>query len=801
MTHFRQGGGSPRILVLTAICAAALLAVPAGLGADDDNPKNDLERDYVALTRVALDTGSAARLDDFTLKRDCLEITFSKGTLYLAEPVDGMVTGAVFVGNGRMKVSLPDDIEREQLEKYTDERELEQTFANAFFRFDDDTAEQFALESGAGVGDAAAAREIFRERGEALRNLKNNVEFDMLVHRLSGRPRGGTFYGEFNTEDHEWVSFTFAPDAEEEVAVFKHTKAGVSGSTRDTELWCSFDQLSERAQPESVRWKQDKDDIEVTRCTMDLIIRPRSLVLDNTVDLDIASRRDGLNTLRFAFLHEGVFGHPGKVEVHSLTDGAGNELEYVHRNHEILIKLAATLDEGDRDTLRFVYEGDIIAPIFILGELAGTPGGRMPAEFDFLPTSVSSYQLLNTYPWYPQYGYLRRSHIDWTVRVPKPNLPVVSGDTVRAWEEEEHNCVQTTFDAPVMLPSIIFGKFHKVSNAETREEGTPIINVYSLAKQKAERDKILAESEQIVKYLESLYGPYPYEELDIAQMSFFMGFGQAPPGLVQLTGEAFLTDGQVSTISNFGSTIGRSQFLAHEIGHQWWAHVVGWRTYHDQWLSEAFTEYSSAMYMNVLEGPDGFREDMDGWWDNAMQLKDAGPISLGGRLDGRDFVYALYDKGPYVVHMLRMALVSQYGPDKGTTVFVTALRNFLEEYRHQNPTTTDLQRVVNRTVGMDMDWFFDQWFRGSGIPRLEFSYDVRRTEDGKWLLEGRIRQEEEKAVKLVMPIYYEFGRDQFSDQLLWVNEPDFVFKAKLPAEPKKVVLNKNEDVLADIVSN
>ncbi len=782
-------------LYLVALCTAVLVLLPVALYADDDNPKNDLEREYVALTKVGLDSGSAARLENFTLKRDCLELTLKSGTLFFAEPVEGQVTGAVYVGSGRIKVSLPDDIEREQLEKYIDKRTLDEPFTNAFFRFDDDTASLFTMEAGAGGADAGKARDLFKNRGAALSNLKNNVEFDILIHRSSGAPHGGTFYGEFDTGEHGWVSFSLVPDAEEEVFIFQHTKAGASGSTRKTELWCQY-----LDKPESVRWKQNKDDIDVATCTMDLTIRPRSLVLDNTVDLDIVSRRDGLNTLRFDFLHEGVFGHPGKVEVMSLTDSAGTELEYVHRNHEIMIHLGKTLDTGDSDTIRFVYEGDIIAPIFILGDMAGTPGGRMPAEFDFLPTHPVSYQLLNTYPWYPQYGYLRRSYIDWTVKVPKPNLAVVSGDTVRSWEEGDFNCIQTTFDAPVMLPSIIFGEFYLESNRETRDDGAPIINVYSLAKQKSEADKILSEAEQIVKYLESLYGPYPYKELDIAQMSFFMGFGQAPPGLVQLTGEAYLTEGQMANISTYGNPEFRSPFMAHEIGHQWWAHVVGWRTYHDQWLSEAFTEYSSAMYMGVRDGPSGFKEDMDGWWDNATQLKEAGPISLGGRLGGRDYVYSLYDKGPYVVHMLRMALISQFGPDKGTTMFVTALKNFLEEYRHQNPTTTDLQRVVNKTVGMNMDWFFDQWFRGSGIPEMHFSYDVRQTEDGKWLLEGRIRQEDEKtAVKVIMPIYYEFGRKQFSNQVIFVNKADFTFKAKLPAKPKKVVLNKNEDVLVEII--
>ncbi len=77
----------PFLFALSA--AAVLLLFPCALHADDDNPKNDLERDYVALTKVGLDTGAAARLENVTFKRDCLEVTFKSGTLYLSEEVEG----------------------------------------------------------------------------------------------------------------------------------------------------------------------------------------------------------------------------------------------------------------------------------------------------------------------------------------------------------------------------------------------------------------------------------------------------------------------------------------------------------------------------------------------------------------------------------------------------------------------------------------------------------------------------------------------------------------------------------------
>ena len=44
------------------------------------------------------------------------------------------------------------------------------------------------------------------------------------------------------------------------------------------------------------------------------------------------------------------------------------------------------------------------------------------------------------------------------------------------------------------------------------------------------------------------------------------------------------------------STAIPSFFLAHELAHQWWGQAVGWKNYHEQWLSEGFAQYFAAMY-------------------------------------------------------------------------------------------------------------------------------------------------------------------------------------------------------------
>ena len=42
-------------------------------------------------------------------------------------------------------------------------------------------------------------------------------------------------------------------------------------------------------------------------------------------------------------------------------------------------------------------------------------------------------------------------------------------------------------------------------------------------------------------------------------------------------------------------------FRGHESSHQWWGHRVGWKSYHDQWLSEGFAEFSGLFYVQYRE--------------------------------------------------------------------------------------------------------------------------------------------------------------------------------------------------------
>ena len=147
--------------------------------------------------------------------------------------------------------------------------------------------------------------------------------------------------------------------------------------------------------------------------------------------------------------------------------------------------------------------------------------------------------------------------------------------------------------------------------------------------------------------------------------------GQSWPSLVYLPLSAFLDSTQRLQLMG---EISRSltDFVAevtpHEVAHQWWGHLVGWATYRDEWISEGFADFSAALYLQLTEKkPDKFIE----FWDKSrktildrnqygQRANDAGSLWMGCRLEsykkGRAYSKLAYQKGGYILHMLRQMM-------------------------------------------------------------------------------------------------------------------------------------------------
>ena len=50
------------------------------------------------------------------------------------------------------------------------------------------------------------------------------------------------------------------------------------------------------------------------------------------------------------------------------------------------------------------------------------------------------------------------------------------------------------------------------------------------------------------------------------------------------------------------------------------------------------------------------------------------------------------------------------------------MRDFYTTYRGRRATTEEFAAIVSEHCGRDMGWFFDQWIRGKGYPRLKAGF-------------------------------------------------------------------------------
>src|SRR5208283_4292036 len=128
----------------------------------------------------------------------------------------------------------------------------------------------------------------------------------------------------------------------------------------------------------------------------------------------------------------------------------------------------------------------------------------------------------------------------------------------------------------------------------------------------------------------------------------------------------------------------------------------------------------------------------------------------------------IYPKGAFVLHMLRMMMWTPQEKDVG---FSAMRGDLVNTYRDKPATTEDFQRIVEKhmTKSMDlthngkMDWFFDEWVRGTELPDYAFTYTLEKTPEGKVLLSWTLRQSNvSDGFQMPVPIYLEMANKQFA---------------------------------------
>jgi hypothetical protein len=804
-------------------CLVALVASVAGFSAAPNT-----EPVYRALRDAAIT--ETLLVENVVLKRDNGVITLKSGVIGFTPKTMGRDTVAVFSGEGTFLFQPISVIEKNRLESITggNGNAVLETFDRALFCFTDRTGEEVRGQTHATAANAKLSddlrefRKHLRSRPDEPHSLwqalltsedMDNVEADLLAD-LYNPAQAGFFSAYLHGKHVAGLRFHVKPrgvlamlPAPEEVAVIDYDP-----EARQEGIW-SLEHL--------------KTEIDAHRAGSDenkRIVEAQSYQIETTIaknDLFTASTH-----LRFKAVTAGdrviKFGLIPSLRVSRVTSG-GQDVPFIQEGRRedasFYVVMPQAMERDSEHELAIEYES----------EKGALEGDRVVTKEGGGNFSVGARE-----SWYPSLNSFRdHAQYDLTFKVPKQYTLVSVGKLEKSWAEKDFACTHWVSEVPMPVAGFNYGAFRKkeITDSATGIHiegyaaselpdylmGASNIDGVGTLSPSALNDQIIVEAQNSMRLFTNWFGKSEFGRIAITQQPAF-DYGQSWPTLVYLPLSAYLDDTQRWRLFNsiqHGLTEFVDEVTPHEVSHQWWGHMVGWTTVHDQWLSEGFAFFSAGIYLQATEKNP--RKYLD-YWDHARRAivdknnfgrraNDAGPVWLGILLNsarnGGAYDSVVYRKGGYILHMLRSMM---YDSKTGDTAFIAMMHDFVQQHMNGNATTESFQRVVEKHVAPGfnvtgdgkMDWFFAEWVYGTSLPHYKFDYTLEPQADGKCLLKASLTQSEvSDSFVMLVPMYADFDGTlaRLGTIRIAGNKTLDNLKVMLPKKPTKAMINALHDVL------
>ena len=445
--------------------------------------------------------------------------------------------------------------------------------------------------------------------------------------------------------------------------------------------------------------------------------------------------------------------------------------------------LNETLEKGKEILLEFYYQGKI-APEKRSSETMILQTGA--DDFYLPPTYLYSNQSL----WYPQLASKPYSGVEASITVPENYAAIING--IRTSVDSTKGNV--TFSYKCLLPAKYFSLFVGRLDSHLRHESVVPIDVYYLSLDKNAALDHAAAADRMLRFYSDYFGTYPYQNLAIILRPVRQPGGHAP-ATVAIVNRVF---------KFFQRRFARDPLylpefphflLAHEIAHQWWGQTVGWRTYHDQWISEGFAQFAAWEYIRSQQGEAAWKKLADIFQQWVEEKSYAGPLILGARLghikdDPQSYSALLYNKGAFTLNMLKHWM--------GKENFLRCLKEFFETYQYHRVGVEEFMQMAQKHSKEDLKPFFQQWLYQWDIPEIRWSSHTAGSESEP-RLKLKIQQVQQKAYRLKIPVLVKSKTGKVFDFVASIEKQEEELSVTLPFVPASVEMDPLHETLMKVV--
>lgn len=287
-------------------------------------------------------------------------------------------------------------------------------------------------------------------------------------------------------------------------------------------------------------------------------------------------------------------------------------------------------------------------------------------------------------------------------------------------------------------------------------------------------------TKQVLEFYSDYIGPFSYEKLANIQSNSVSGGMEAASAILY----------SENSVVGDRNTRWRNVII-HEIAHQWFGNAVTEYDWDDVWLSEGFATYFTLLFREHAYGRDDFLEGLANSKKTVDSFHEKNPdyrIVHDNLSDMSKVVSShTYQKGSWILHMLRGVV--------GTENFWKGIRAYYAKYQNKNATTDDFRFEMEKTSGKDLKWFFEQWLYNPGTLKLEgtWTYDPALK-----LVKIDLDQVQNDGIEFRMPIQVALKtKDKTEEKLIWVDSKENQFGIQLDEEPEEIILDPNTWVLMD----
>ena len=841
--------GLGRAQFIAAIWLVILL-VPGTLAADT-TPDKPAESLYLKLGQVGLDPARVYQVRGASLTRSSIQISLDDGTIAFTQDVMGRITGAFFEGDGEILLTPPTEVERKSMSLFTGMAILEERFATAYFRFNDDVYDELRPDLRA----TQNAQEFLDVYSSTAKNLASSDAMRLLLTFSRMLPlKGGMASADSVKADRNADRFLHMRLQGTKLGVFDvfydstaaeqiqagQPKTGADGATY-YDVWTSFSppQTSAAKAETGTAAQGPGEGARINRVALPHysitaeVVPPKLLHARAVVECEV--REGEVRTLLFELsrvLQMGSVALNGqKVEFIQNPALEGTQLSR-QGNDLVAVVLPEPMHAGQKFSLEFVYGGEVLAE-------AGSGLLYVGARGTWYPNrgmEMANYDLEFTYPQ------------GWTLVATGKRTQVSAETAAKANGEQTSRWIS---DRPIPFAGFNLGKYREattragdvvvetyatvgverdfpsapvevVRNDPSQPAARPPEIVVPSRPSPAQTEVAVGESAaRAIQFFADRFGPFPYSHLALTQMPGRESQGW--PGLVFLSSYAFLDSEQRQELHYEQYRILMQESVpAHETAHQWWGDLISWKSYRDQWFSEGLANYCALMMIQD-RNPAGFREVMEKYRDDllvknkdGMTPMDAGPVTLGTRLLSSRFPEGYeaisYGRGTWLFHMLRSMLKDAEekkpkGPGRASTdePFVRVLKKVRQRYEGKSISTRELLDVFAEELPpslryegkSSLEWFLDGWINGTSLPKLELK-SVKFTPKSTGItVSGTILQKDapEDLVTSV-PVYaVSTGRQPVLLGRVFADGGESTFRLSAPAGVRKIELDPYGTVL------